>query len=342
MADGDGWDLKFEHIDWVDISDAELSGNQEALEQLMNKSIEIKQQLANSSFSAPPPPQTPVSTTPLTHSTPNEQQPPQSTPKSALEGQVFFPPSSSSANKENMSTSIINASSPGLLTTPNSCRSNMNGSFRVPSASYARAARSSGKRRMGERVGLSPIEIPKKRHPIRDLTITPAPPIVPPSLTSLPPAEEGMDVEMCTPEGERGTGGRMGVQRRLFGGRVLADKTNSPPWHTKGNEDILTDGHRLAQRQKQIEMGKNTIGYESYIATLPKASRRHSDPWTPDKYKKCSTRAWQGQYRLWRKSLHRWDPPSASTVPATSNQFTSEDAALCDINIDFSENPLEV
>lgn len=185
--------------------------------------MEIKQQLANSSFSAPP--QTPVSTTPLTHSTPNEQQPPQSTPKSALEGQAFFPPSSSSANKENMSTSIINASSPGLLTTPNSCRSNMNGSFRVPSASYARAARTSGKRRMGERAGLSPIEVPKKRHPIRDLTITPAPPIVPSSLTDGPPlGEEGMDVETCTPEGERGTGSRMGVQRRLFGGRVLSDK----------------------------------------------------------------------------------------------------------------------
>ena len=51
---------------------------------------------------------------------------------------------------------------------------------------------------------------------------------------------------------------------------IIVYRTNSPPWHTKGNEDILTDGHRLAQRQKQIEMGKNTIGYESYIATLPK------------------------------------------------------------------------
>ena len=77
---------------------------------------------------------------------------------------------------------------------------------------------------MGERVGLSPIEVPKKRHPIRDLTITPAPPTAPPTSTDVPSAEEGMDVEMCTPEGDRGTGGRIGVQRRLFGGRVLADK----------------------------------------------------------------------------------------------------------------------
>ena len=31
----DDWELKFEHIDWVDISDAELSGDQVALEHLM-------------------------------------------------------------------------------------------------------------------------------------------------------------------------------------------------------------------------------------------------------------------------------------------------------------------
>ena len=31
----DVFDLKFEHIDWNDIADAELSGDQAALEQLM-------------------------------------------------------------------------------------------------------------------------------------------------------------------------------------------------------------------------------------------------------------------------------------------------------------------
>lgn len=35
----DEWELKFEHIDWIDISDAELSGNQEALEKLMYEKI---------------------------------------------------------------------------------------------------------------------------------------------------------------------------------------------------------------------------------------------------------------------------------------------------------------
>lgn len=38
----DEWELKFEHIDWIDISDAELSGNQEALEKLMYEKYMFK------------------------------------------------------------------------------------------------------------------------------------------------------------------------------------------------------------------------------------------------------------------------------------------------------------
>lgn len=195
--------------------------------------MEIKQQLAaNNSFTAPPsiPPTTPLSTTPLTHSTPNElPRPPQSTPKSALEGQVFFPTSASSRQEENMSTSVVNTSLPALMTTPNSCRGNArSGSFRVPSSSYAQIARSSGKRKFGERVGVSPIELPKKRHPIRDLVSSPAPPSVPPPSSEVGEEEEereerGGEMETGTPEGERAFG-RFGVQRRLFGGRVLSDK----------------------------------------------------------------------------------------------------------------------
>ena len=31
----------------------------------------------------------------------------------------------------------------------------------------------------------------------------------------------------------------------------------------------LTD-HRVVQRQKQIEFGKNTLGYQRYVQTIPK------------------------------------------------------------------------
>jgi hypothetical protein len=31
-----------------------------------------------------------------------------------------------------------------------------------------------------------------------------------------------------------------------------------------------SDAHRLAQRQKQIDMGKNTLGYQRYKAAVPR------------------------------------------------------------------------
>ncbi|CAM9747870.1 unnamed protein product, partial [Choristocarpus tenellus] len=34
--------------------------------------------------------------------------------------------------------------------------------------------------------------------------------------------------------------------------------------------DKETDPRRLAQRQKQIDYGKNTLGYDIYVATVPK------------------------------------------------------------------------
>lgn len=43
-----------------------------------------------------------------------------------------------------------------------------------------------------------------------------------------------------------------------------------PPWFPKPNEDKLCDIHRLAQRQRQIDMGKETVGYERYTQTIPK------------------------------------------------------------------------
>lgn len=182
-----------------------------------NKSIEIKQQVAsqNNSFTSstvpPPLPSTPLSTTPLTHSTPNELLPPQSTPKDELQEPIFFP-----SHSEDMSTSKLNLSIGG---TPNTSR-NTSGTFRKPSSSYASAIRSSGKRKFGDRVGVSPIGIPKKRQPLRDLVISPPPSLGPVQTTPLNDGEGGeIEMETCTPEGlDRPA--RFGVQRRLFGSLV--------------------------------------------------------------------------------------------------------------------------
>lgn len=106
---------------------------------------------------------------------------------------------------------------------------------------------------------------------------------------------------------------------------------------------VLTP-HRLEQRQKQIDFGKNTVGYQKYIQTVPRSAnakllfnnkqfvclvrweRKSSHPVTPDKHKAASTRAWQGQMRVWRRALHKFDPPAKH-----EDAFTPMEASLCEM-----------
>lgn len=38
----------------------------------------------------------------------------------------------------------------------------------------------------------------------------------------------------------------------------------------EGDEAVPNDPHRLAQRQKQVDYGKNTLGYEFYVKMVPR------------------------------------------------------------------------
>ena len=51
-----------------------------------------------------------------------------------------------------------------------------------------------------------------------------------------------------------------------------------------------TDPHRLRQRQKQVDYGKNTLGYDRYTQMVPKERRRRTDPRTPDIHARISTK----------------------------------------------------
>jgi len=89
-----------------------------------------------------------------------------------------------------------------------------------------------------------------------------------------------------------------------------------------------TDSSVLARRQKQIDFGKNTIGYEKYTEQVPKHERKRQHPKTPPKNLKYTRRAWDGLVKNWRVRLHCWDPDNrnddddALTSGSSSNLYS--------------------
>ena len=109
------------------------------------------------------------------------------------------------------------------------------------------------------------------------------------------------------------------------------------PMSSSMDDDADSYSHRLEQRTKQITIGKATNAYANYLRLVSKDQRRYDrrltlEPKTPDVHKICSTRAWAGLVRQWRRLLHQWDthqpePSVHSTATPTSEDQKEDEEA---------------
>eukprot|EP00798_Chlamydomonas_sp_ICE-L_P010105 gene10105-8005_t len=86
-------------------------------------------------------------------------------------------------------------------------------------------------------------------------------------------------------------------------------------------KEIEIDDHKLGQRQKQLDFGKNTLGYQMYVNTVPRAHRNKRDPQTPDANQKISKRCFDGQVKVWRRELHKYDHMLDKETKPSYDQF---------------------
>lgn len=87
------------------------------------------------------------------------------------------------------------------------------------------------------------------------------------------------------------------------------------------------EAKRINTRKKQVEKGKNTVGYDLYIQKVPKHTRKKilEHPSTPDYKADIPNRRWLGQLKAWRISLHQYDPKDIkSDLTCESKQSSSK------------------
>ena len=90
-------------------------------------------------------------------------------------------------------------------------------------------------------------------------------------------------------------------------------------------KNLECDTETLRKRQKRINFGKVTDEYKRYITALPRKERKPYHPRTPNKFRKCSRRKFDGLIKKWRKLLHVWDENPDALVDYKNSMETNED-----------------
>jgi len=89
-------------------------------------------------------------------------------------------------------------------------------------------------------------------------------------------------------------------------------------------KNLECDAEILRKRQKQINFGKVTSEYQRYLTEISRKKRQPYHPRTPNKFRKCSRRKFDGLIKKWRKLLHVWDE-NPDLLPEYKNSIENED-----------------
>jgi len=157
----------------------------------------------------------------------------------------------------------------------------------------------------------TPVALPTPNHiPFSPIPMSPISPVHP-SVASLVPLPSPAQVTPCSPDALLLLASLATQEKEPS--PLLADKISGPPDDVllrkalSRAKEVETNPARLAARQKQIEYGIVTVGYQNYSKLVPPARSQRGDPVVPNKFQKCSKRSWDGQVRKWRRTLHYFD-----------------------------------
>ena len=71
--------------------------------------------------------------------------------------------------------------------------------------------------------------------------------------------------------------------------------------------NVDSDASRVEAKQRQIDLGKNTLGYDRYRLQVRPSARTPDEPSTPDVRLSYGRTAMENTFRRWRRELHSWD-----------------------------------
>jgi len=98
--------------------------------------------------------------------------------------------------------------------------------------------------------------------------------------------------------------------------------------------------HQIDMRLRQLNIGKQTWGYQNYIRAVPKNLRSGWYPVTPDPMERISKRRFNGKVNVWRRKLHFWDAPACVTFPPDGD-FSLLPAAVARLDTESKQNRIK-